>query len=166
MHITTQKEQFSKAFLYALCARAGFEFRVVGVDFDSVDAEVVGTRAVGTTARAPHLSVQLKCTHTDTGKGPDVAFALPIKNYDDLRDPLLHTPRILVVLTVPKNLTTWLHESAKQTSMRRCAYWMSLRGLPAVVGQDSKTVHVPRSQMMTSVALDTIMNRIGAGGLP
>jgi hypothetical protein len=79
---------------------------------------------------------------------------------------LLHTPRILVVLTVPKNLTTWLHESAKQTSMRRCAYWMSLRGLPTVVGQDSKTVHVPRSQMMTSVALDTIMNRIGAGGLP
>lgn len=166
MYITTQKEQFSKAFLYALCARAGFEFRTVGVDFDSVDAEVVGTRAVGTTARAPHLSVQLKCTHTDTGKGPDVAFPLPIKNYDDLRDPHLHTPRILIVLTVPKNLTTWLHESPKQTSMRKCAYWASLRGLPDVVGQDWKTVHLPRTQLMTSTSLAEIMTRIGSGGLP
>lgn len=166
MYITAKKEQFSRAFMHALCAKVGLEFRSVEVDDDSVDHEVVANRSLGTKIRAPQLAVQLKCTETDDGNGDELVFPLPMKNYEDLRDTRVHIPRILVVLTVPEALDAWLNETPEQTALRRCAYWVSLRGLPDVSNETTRTVRLPRVQRMNSSALFEIMKRIGEGGLP
>lgn len=166
MYITAKKEQFSRAFMHALCAKGGLEFRSVEVDDDSVDHEVVANRSLGTKIRAPQLGVQLKCTETDDGNGDHLVFPLPMKNYDDLRDPRVHIPRILVVLAVPEALDAWLNETTEQTAMRRCAYWASLRGMPDVSNETTRTVRLPRGQLMNSSTLLEIMKRIGDGGLP
>jgi hypothetical protein len=95
-----------------------------------------------------------------------LSFALKMKNYDDLRTTSPHVPVILVVLCVPSDTKTWLNEKLKETAMRRCAYWSSIRGAPEVKNETSKTVLVPRAQRFTVDALMQIMTRIGAGGIP
>jgi hypothetical protein len=67
----------------------------------------------------------------DAGTAVSLPFDLSLKNYDDLRDPEVHTARILVVVCVPDDVPEWLHEQPEATAMRRCAYWCSLRGQPA-----------------------------------
>jgi hypothetical protein len=168
MFVDHQKEQFSIAFMHAVASAAGLELRGCHVDEDSVDAEFVGTRSIGTTHRAPRLDVQAKCTETDRdpASSDHLAYSLKMKNYDDLRDPEVHVPRVLVVLAVPADISEWLEETAAQTALRRCAYWLSLRGLPASNNSATKTVHLPRQQRLTKDSLTQIMQRIGNGGLP
>jgi len=140
------------------------------VDEDSVDLTLGGTRGHGTTRKSPRLEIQAKCTETDDGSGPHLAFRLPYKNYEDLRDTDVHVPHILVVLCVPRDLTEWLRETEAETALRRVAYWLSLRGSPAMPetsSSDSKrTVRLPRAQRFTADALRSIMTRIGEGGVP
>jgi hypothetical protein len=166
MHITMQKAEFSKAFVHAVATVAGYKVQSCDVDDDSIDIELVGTRQQGTVSRAPHLGVQLKTTETDDGLGATLAFQLPIKNYNDLRATDVHVPRILVVLTVPPDLTEWLHHTPEETAIRRVAYWLSLRGLPEVDNDTARTVQVQRDRRFTVNALTEMMGRIGDGGLP
>ncbi len=167
MHVTAQKEQFSLAFVHAIASVAGFKLKTCTVDDDSIDVDIAGNRGFGgTTFRAPHVGVQAKCTETDDGTGEDFPFTLSIKNYDDLRDELVHYPRILVVHCVPVALDEWLHEAPEHSAIRRIAYWMSLRGLPPAPGQESKTVRIRRSNRFNVESLKAIMSRIADGGLP
>lgn len=167
MHITSQKSEFSVAFIHAVASVAGYSFMgSPRIDDDSVDLVLGATRKHGTMRKAPRLDVQVKCTETDGGVGDTLAYPLPMKNYDDLRVEDVHVPHILVVLCVPRDLEDWLHETAEQTAMRRVAYWCSLRGAPAVDNDHTKTVHLPRAQRFTVAALKQIMTRIGEGAGP
>lgn len=166
MHITQQKEQFSIAFVRALATVAGFRVTRCEVDDDSIDVGLAGNRRQGRTQRAPHLDLQLKCTETDDGTGEELVFDLPIKNYNDLRIVEVHVPAILVVVCVPPDVGEWLDESPEQTAMRRCAYWLSLRGSPSVANESTRRVRMPRSNQFNVAAVRAIMTRIGEGGLP
>jgi hypothetical protein len=166
MYSTRQKEQFSLAFVHAVASVGGYAVWKCFVDEDSVDMGVCGTRKEGTVQRAPHLEIQAKCTERDSDDPDALPFELKLKNYDDLRDPSVHLPRILVVVVVPLNLEDWLEETPKQMAMRKCAYWMSLRGLPEAGTETGKTVRLPKAQRFTVAALRDIMMRIGEGNLP
>lgn len=128
MYPTQQKEQFSIAYLRAVVAVAGYNIASVDVDEDSIDIGLRGNRRDGTFRKAPVLDVQAKCTATDDGRGPYLPVDLSIKNYDDLRESSRHVPVILVVVCVPPDLGDWLEETPEHTAMRRCAYWLSVRG--------------------------------------
>jgi len=166
MHITARQEQFSKAYARAIAAVAGFNICTYDVDNDSVDLGLVGNRRVGVDVRSPKLDVQLKCTMGDTGQGTELPFYLSLKNYDDLRDPDVHTPRILVVVCVPEEVPEWLHEQPEATAMRRCAYWFSLRGMEPSKNETKERIHIPRTQGFTVAALTQMMDTIGCGGRP
>jgi hypothetical protein len=166
MHISMQQEQFSKAWVRAVAAVAGYNITSCEVDDDSVDLGFTGNRKDGVHVRAPKLEFQLKCQSNDDGSRTHLAYALAMKNYDDLRDPEVHVPRILVVCCVPENVSDWLQEDAEATALRRCAYWLSLRGFPAVPNETTRSVRLPRSQLFCTTALREIMERIGTGGLP
>ena len=88
------------------------------------------------------------------------------KNYDDLRveDPLV--PRILIVVLVPSQIADWLDHHESHLELRRCGYWLSLRGLPASNNAKSQTVRLPRAQRFDVAALRGMMQRIGDGGHP
>jgi hypothetical protein len=166
MHISMRQEQFSKAWVRAVAAVAGYNITSCEVDDDSIDIGFTGNRKDGVHVRAPKLELQLKCQGTDDGQGPHLSYALSMKNYDDLRDPEVHVPRILVVCCVPENVSEWLHEDAETTAMRRCAYWLSLRNFAAVPNETTRTVRLPRSQLFNTTALREMMDRIGTGALP
>lgn len=166
MHITARQEQFSKAYVRAIAAVAGFNICTYEVDNDSIDLGLVGNRRVGVDVRSPRLDVQLKCTMSDSGQGTELPFYLVLKNYDDLRDSDVHTPRILVVVCVPEDVPEWLHEQPEATAMRRCAYWFSLRGMEPSKNETKERVHIPRTQGFTVAALTQMMDTIGRGGRP
>jgi hypothetical protein len=74
--------------------------------------------------------------------------------------------RILVVVLVPDDMNDWLRHSEPDLVMRRCGYWLSLRGMPATDNAEGKTVHLLRAQLFTVQSLQGMMDRIGQGGLP
>jgi hypothetical protein len=110
--------------------------------------------------------LQLKCLSTDDGRGPKLSYDVKKKNYDDLRDPNVHVPRVLVFCCVPADVGEWLHETPEATAMRRCTYWLSLRGMPATENAATCRVQIPRTQLFNVAALHGIMERIGTGNPP
>lgn len=168
MYITQQKEQFSLAYVHAIATVAGYALADIRVDDDSVDC-LLCSRGRSGRVHSPRVEVQLKCTASHAPGPEHLAFPLSMKNYDDLRDPEVHVPHVLVVVCVPNDVTDWLVHSEEQLALRRCGYWMSLRDLPpqASAAKDPRvTVHLPRSQHFSVAQLQAIMSRVATGGLP
>jgi hypothetical protein len=165
MDINMQKEEFSRAYVQAIAACAGFASSRPSVDDDSVDMTLHQTGGGGT-IRSPRVDLQLKCTASQTPQRETFTHWLSLKNYDDLRIINLLVPRILVVVLVPDALDDWLGHSEAEMALRRCGYWVSLRGLPPSENETGQSVVIHRTQQFTVDSLQAIMERIGRGDLP
>jgi len=164
MELNQQKELFSKAYVRAVAAVAGFSIDQLELDFDSIDLQITAGSGEGSVCY-PELKLQLKCTSRDVIHGEYIRYQFKVKNYNDLRGNAL-VPRILVVLLVPKNLEDWLKQSEEEMCMRNCAYWMSLRGQPEKPNSSNVTVNLPRSNQFTVPALKSMIQSISEGSLP
>ena len=150
-----QKEGLSLVYATALATRAGFLTSVPEPDRDSVDIRI---QAGG--PRRPALELQLKAT-VDLGapQAGVLPFRLSIKNYNDLRI-LTQTPRLLVVLELPKDESRWMTVTAEELVLRRRAYWLSLQqGHDEVVGQQTVTVRIPEHNVFDVETLLTLIER-------
>jgi hypothetical protein len=164
VELNQQKELFSKAYVRAVAAVAGFSIDPLELDFDSIDLQITAGSGDGS-VYFPELKLQLKCTSRDVINGDYIRYPLKVKNYDDLRRNAL-VPRILVVVLVPENLEDWLQQSEAELCMKNCAYWMSLRGQPETQNIANVTVSLPRSNQFTVQALKSMIQRISEGSLP
>ncbi len=99
-----QKQQLSVAYVHAVAARAGYACQVKVPDLESVDVQIRASGRVHETSivRSPRLEIQLKASSVLRLKRDYVSFALPRKNYDDLRADSL-VPKLLVVLMLPED---------------------------------------------------------------
>lgn len=154
-----QQECFGDAFLVAIAGAAGCAVSPRRPDDDSIDW-TLSCRL----SRRPKLDVQMKTTITDEGGGDTIHYALKRKNYDDLILTDLTHPRILVVVTLPRNIKEWLTLSPDQLVLRRCGYWLSLCGREPSNNDISVTVHLPRVNLLTVEKLQEMMNSINEGG--
>ncbi len=107
MHIDQRKQQYSFAYVRAVAAAAGFGVNEASVDDDSIDLQIASRTTAGTTKR-PRLELQAKCYGDGEFAGDSFGYVLKLKNYDDLRDPDVQVPRILVVVRVPEDAESWL----------------------------------------------------------
>lgn len=165
MELGQQKEQFSTAYVHAVASVAGYSVYPPSVDDDSVDRVIAESGGKGT-IRSPRLEVQLKCTSNNIGDEEHISYPLKIKNYEDLRPTNLLVSRVLVVIFIPEDVEYWLEQSEDRLSMKRCGYWLSLRGAEDTENNTSVTVELPRYQKFTVESLRAIMARIGSGGTP
>ncbi|MFM8476509.1 MAG: DUF4365 domain-containing protein, partial [Planctomycetaceae bacterium] len=94
------------------------------------------------------------------------SFDVKVKNYHDLRDDTVMVPRILVVVLVPDHITEWIHHSEPEMALRRCGYWISLRGYPDTQNLRSVAVNVDRTRQFNPANLAQIMQRLRTGGMP
>ena len=157
--VPDQKEGLSLVYAKALATRAGYSTSVPEPDRDSVDLRI---QAGG--PRRPALDLQLKAT-VDLG-GPQAGFLwfrLRIKNYDDLR-AATQTPRLLVVLDLPKDEPCWMTVTTEHLVLRRRAYWLNLQhGHAEIVGQQSVTVRIPERNVFNVETLRRLMEQSRSG---
>ena len=152
MDINQRKARFSLACIEAVASHAGFQIVEPKVDYDSVDGFLVGDFG-----RRPRIEFQAKATARDVVRGQNIHFPLRLKNYNDLRIEVIN-PRILIVLVMPDSLNEWLTQTHDELCLRHCAYWLNLKGEPAVPYTDNVTVHIPTANVFSSDRLISMMN--------
>jgi len=86
-----------------------------------------------------------------------ISYTLDIDTYDNLRDPHVVNPRILVVVFVPQDLQSWALQDESRLAMHHCGFWTSLAGEPPAPGQTFKTVHRSRANIFTPHAVQAMM---------
>lgn len=158
MHIDQRKEQFSRAYVQAVAAVAGFAHYAPSVDDDSIDMGLCA-RLDATVPGAPHMEMQIKCTNDEAASQDYLSYALKLKNYNDLRAFTL-VPRILVVVLVPAGLSDWITQDESALALRRCGYWLSLRQLEPTDNVATVSVRLPRSQVFSVEQLQAIMKQV------
>ena len=75
-------------------------------------------------------------------------------------------PRILIVVVVPKNVNEWLEQSDRQTIVKYCAYWASIRGESPTKNEQTVTVYIPQANRLTPYELRYLMQIVASGGVP
>lgn len=133
------KERLSIAYITAIAARAGCQVTIAAIDKQSIDATIRPIQG-----RKFSIDLQLKATSQKCIEGDHVNFNLPINNYDMLRDVHCTAPHYLVILVLDPDDALWLVSDDESLILRRCAYWVDLRGKPPSTNTTSIKISIPR----------------------
>ncbi len=163
-----QKESLARAYIQAIAGRCGMmcaysEFDY-GIDVKVQDVKVrIDQRGGEDFARYIEsgfgIAVQAKSTIDAIIEDDAVAYDIEAKSFNDLRDPEVGEPRILVLLVLPDNENEWLDFNEEQLTLRRCVYWHSLKGEPATNNKTRIRIRIPRTNLFDVTALRTMMER-------
>jgi hypothetical protein len=165
MDTNTRKEEFSYAYIHVIASTAGFSVQIKprSVDVSGLDVmiETPGALTEGVVS-FPKIEAQVKCTATRaTITELTINFPLEVKNYNKLRQPHPLVPQILIVVLVPEILENWIGITEPETTtVRKCAYWLSLKGREETSNTENITVHIPRSNLLTPEALSGLMSKV------
>ncbi|RTD95918.1 DUF4365 domain-containing protein [Variovorax atrisoli] len=163
MHLTQRMEQFNVAYIYAMAAQAGLNPSRPDVDDDSVDVQLSAKNWPGGVWRNPTIQLQLKCTAVANVADGAIKFALPVKNYNDLRATDLMMPRYLAVMRVPQDDAAWIQHNADHMALLNDCYWVSLRGFPETSNTATVTVDIPLGQRLTTASLRELLSLASQG---
>lgn len=148
----------SMAYVLAVAARAGYTTAERDLDRDGVDLSI---QAGG--SMRPALDLQLKAT-INLGAPRDGAFHFPLRsqNHNLLCIPA-QTPRLLVVLDLPRDEGQWMTVTREELTLRRCAYWANLYGRDETPNVESVTVPIPERNLFDVPALQSLMEQSRSG---
>lgn len=158
--LTDIEEELSRAYVQAVAARAGYTTAHYSQDRDGIDILI----QAGGDMR-PAIALQLKAT-INLGNTSNGFFRFPLKseNHNLLCFPS-QTPRLLVVLDLPRNQTEWLTITADELTLRRRAYWLNLRGHDETENKSSITVHIPEQNLFNVDNLRMLMEQSRKGNI-
>lgn len=165
-----RKSELSYAYLHGVAAQAACECHISQrlSDNQAIDARL---HAAGVYAPAPSLKyfdilVQLKATSQQLpvvkrNKRNCWSFRLEKSQYDKMRTTDVKNLWILVLLIVPDSSRNWLRTSTQALTLKKCAYWVSLREAPPPPdGPDDKlTIYIPQRNRFTPEALQKLLVR-------
>ncbi len=160
------ESELSYAYLHAVASKAKMScsFGNRHDDNNGVDAKLsaIGPFDGGGYLNDISMNIQLKATKsTPTFVGDYISYLIQgIKRYDELRLTNLFTPRFLVVLFLDEVSDNWLQITADQLIIKKCAYWVSLRGAPDSTNGTGQTIYIPKENLLTPSALHTIASTL------
>jgi hypothetical protein len=155
---TDIQEQLSVVYLSALATSAGFVFAQENLDRTGTDLIVRGGRC-----GFPQIDWQIKaCKILPAPKNGTISYPLKRRNYDLLIERSGH-PRLLMIYQMPEDKPSWLHCDEDQMVLKKCAYWVSLKGCPASDNDVSVTVQIPVNQVLTIQELARLMDEARQG---
>jgi hypothetical protein len=159
LSITDVMEQLSLSYARAVGALANCSAEETRVDRDSVDVTFHLRGQVGAPLTSPSLAVQMKShAKTFSAQATHIPYDLPVKNYNDLVQPS-YTPRILVVLCLPKSRTEWAECTADAVLLRRRAFWHNIRGLPLTKNKKTERIQLSTQQVFNPATLVHLLNK-------
>lgn len=154
-----KESELSLAYLHAVAASVKYAVDTPHIDADSIDATISAKGKITPTSikHSPRIEVQLKASEKfEVNSDDEIAFSLPLKNYDDLRaDTVL--PRLLVIYDLHENESEWLVHSSDKLIMQKCAYYLNLKGLPASPNSGHQTVYIPKVNILSPDKLQELM---------
>lgn len=142
------KEWFSRAFVMAIAASAGYSVQPQQDDVDGVD---VVLRHKGIT-----VDVQLKATAVPSYGQNSLLFDLDVKTYNKLRTNRTSLG-YLVVAVLPEDGAAWIDHYQDHMRMHRLAYWLEITGMPPTSNQAKVRLTIPLANRVTEDALTAIM---------
>ena len=160
------ESELSYAYLHAVAASAGMSCECSGRHADKlgIDAIVRAQEQFSDESILTDLAldVQLKATIAAPSKKNDrLSYHLKgIDRYDKLRKSTVNPARILVVLFLPKDASDWMQQTEEQLAIKKCAWWVSLRGAPETDNDSGVTVYLPCAQVFNVQSLRDIMTRL------
>ena len=157
MTLNQQMEQLSLAYIRAVAAEAGYQVTRPEPDIDSVDGVLMASFG-----RRPRIDFQAKATAQDILREDSLHFPIPVKNYNELRADT-RTPRILIVVLMPREEHQWLSQTEDELCLRRCAYWLSLEGRLPVPNKSSVSIKIPTTNIFSRTQLCELMTKANAG---
>jgi hypothetical protein len=161
MHITTQKEQFSYAYIRAVATVAGISITIPDIDDDKVD--LLLKRAGGNgKLKSPQFDVQVKCTHTISPGDEVFKYEMDVADYNYLINQFMY-PRIVIIVIVPKDVNDWLEQSDNELVLRHCGYWLSLEGERRSDNARTVMLEVPKMNIFTVDTLIQLMDKVAQG---
>ena len=152
------EEALSRVYVQAVAARAGYSTADYSLDRDGVDILIQASGMM-----RPAIALQLKAT-INLGKPSEGFFhyRLRSKNYNLLCEPT-QTPRLLVVLDLPRDQAQWLTVTPDELVLRRSAYWLNLTGHDETENRSSVTVLIPEQNLFNVDNLQTLMEQSREG---
>ena len=148
------QEQLSRAYVRAVVYHAGWRLSFPEVDDHGIDG----------TLEAPvrgmsKVDFQLKATTMYGIQGEWLAYDLRVENYNQLvaQDDV---PRILILFVMPNDPDQWLTYTAEELCLRKCAYWVSLMGLPRSANTSTQRVQVPLVNLFHPDALQGMFDQV------
>jgi len=156
-----RQEAVSRAYVHAVAARCGLScsFR----DFDyGIDLTLHAIRRIDKryVESGFALDVQAKTNTAPVITSSHVHYDMEVKTYEDLRDPSVGCPRILVLLVLPAEESAWTEQTEEHLLLRKCAYWLSLKGMPATANSASIRVPIPRANVFSVDGLARLMEKV------
>lgn len=159
-----RQEALSRAYIQALAARTGllsstrdFDY---GIDLTLHEVAVREGRYIESRSK---LDLQVKTIAGEKPSRDELRYDLDVQSYDDLRDPNVGCPRILVVMELPREEEQWLSQSPEALSLRYCAYWISLRGRPRTRNRRSIRIRIPRNNVLSVHCIQNMIERARNG---
>ena len=146
------------AYAHAVAARAGYVTAVYDLDRDGIDLRI----QAGGDMR-PALELQLKAT-INLGTPKDGAFQFPLRsrNHNLLCIPT-QTPRLLVVLDLPRDEQQWMTVTSDELIIRHRAYWANLSGREETRNDSSVTVPILGRNVFDVPNLQALMQQSRTG---
>lgn len=167
------REGLSRAYIQAVAHRAGLNLSLREFDYglDGTFHEV--TRVAEPDGRARYresgfkIDFQAKASSSDLIELRDEALSYKLEAKSQ-RDLVVEggTPRILIVLLLPDDPAQWLTCTEDALTLRRCAWWVSLRGQAETDNLKTVRIDIPRAQRFDAETLNAMMDRVRLGELP
>lgn len=160
------KEELSFAYTQTISALAGMgcEQRKRDYGVDGSIHEIVYSKHRRRYVESGHnIDFQLKATVNAKVNNGIILYDLEVKNYRDLIDTEVGTPRILILYVMPREKEKWVEILDDEVKLRKCAYWCSLRGLPDVSNKNRVRIKIKEEQRLTPECLLLLMNKVRGG---
>ncbi|WP_025770807.1 DUF4365 domain-containing protein [Thioalkalivibrio sp. HK1] len=155
--IGDRKRRLSVAYTMAVAAQAGYRVDILDSDRDGVDLRIDTGKAF-----RPALDISLQATTLlEPPKAGCTAYSLPSCRYERLRMKT-QTPRILIVLDLPKQEDRWSSVNFNELVLRHRAYWLSLKDhdpkdIEEISNMHSVRIDIPMRNLFNAASLQRLM---------
>lgn len=167
-----QLESLSLSYVTAVAGRAGLTCSVRDPDYgiDLTVHEITVRTNPGTGKKrfvesGASLDIQIKSTTRATVESKFIVHDLESEAYDDLCNPNVRTPRILVLYVAPADEMSF-NQDEERLAIGGCSYWMSFKGCKPTSNLRQQRVRIPHTNVFREEVLREMMRRVREGGDP
>lgn len=158
---TKSQEEISISYFSAVAAKANAAPEIKRRDEDGIDAFVTKNIALADGVSLDStISFQIKTVYSSSNyhfdSNADIIYKLKVKNYNDLvRGSNLE--KYLALLIMPSDPETWVEQTSDQLTIKKCMYYVSLKGLLPSANEETVSITIPKENVFDVSHLNSLL---------